>query len=85
MAKRDRLRRRLGYLPQDFGVYANLKAREFLTCFAALKGVRSSTRVMALLELVNPTRSRTASPRLFGGMKQRPGIAQALVSTIPKS
>ena len=36
----DVLRRRLGFLPQDFGVYPNLSAHEFLQYFAALKGVR---------------------------------------------
>ena len=41
VAKRpNELRRRLGYLPQDFGVYDNLTATEFLTYFAALEGVR---------------------------------------------
>ena len=39
----NEFRRQLGYLPQDFGVYDNLTALEFLTYFAALKGVRSKT------------------------------------------
>src|SRR3954453_19741137 len=43
--KPDDVRRRLGYLPQDFGVYDNLTALEFLTYFAALKGVRSRARI----------------------------------------
>src|SRR3954447_4551411 len=47
------VRRRLGYLPQDFGVYDNLTAIEFLTYFAALKGVNSRARVMEMLEHVN--------------------------------
>src|SRR4051795_6187199 len=51
VAKRpNELRRRLGYLPQDFGVYDNLTATEFLTYFAALKGVRSKKRVLEMLE-----------------------------------
>src|SRR5471032_2619393 len=37
----DAIRRRLGYLPQDFGVYDNLTAVEFLSYFAALKGIHS--------------------------------------------
>ena len=41
VARPDELRRRLGYLPQDFGVYDNLTALEFLSYFAALKGVHS--------------------------------------------
>lgn len=41
----DSMRRRLGYLPQDFGVYDNLTAIEFLSYFAALKGVRNRARI----------------------------------------
>ena len=41
----DELRRRLGYLPQDFGVYDGLTALDFLTYFAASKGIHSRTRV----------------------------------------
>jgi ABC-2 type transport system ATP-binding protein len=77
----DHLRRRLGYLPQDFGVYDNLTALEFLTYFAALKGVRRRGRVMELLELVNlHTVARRAVGGFSGGMKQRLGIAQALLN-----
>ena len=77
----DHLRRRLGYLPQDFGVYDNLTALEFLTYFATLKGVRSPTRVMAMLELVNlHTVAHRRTGTFSGGMKQRLGIAQALVN-----
>ena len=75
------LRRRLGYLPQDFGVYDNLTATEFLTYFAALKGVRSKQRVMEMLESVNlhGVANRTVGG-FSGGMKHRLGIAQALIS-----
>ncbi|MEO8138472.1 MAG: ATP-binding cassette domain-containing protein, partial [Gemmatimonadota bacterium] len=77
----DHLRRRLGYLPQDFGVYDNLTALEFLSYFASLKGVKSRTRVMELLELVNlHTVAHRATGGFSGGMKQRLGIAQALVN-----
>lgn len=77
----DHLRRRLGYLPQDFGVYDNLTALEFLTYFASLKGVKSRMRVMELLELVNlHTVAHRATGGFSGGMKQRLGIAQALVN-----
>ncbi len=75
------VRRKLGYLPQDFGVYENLTAIEFLTYFAALKGVNSKARVMEMLENVN---LHTAAQRTIGGfsggMKQRLGIAQALIN-----
>ena len=75
------LRRKLGYLPQDFGVYDNLTATEFLSYFAALKGVRSKKRVMEMLESVNlhGVANRTVGG-FSGGMKQRLGIAQALIN-----
>src|SRR3954452_2823305 len=54
IAKRpNELRRKLGYLPQDFGVYDNLTALEFLRYFAALKVVRSNKRIVEMLETVN--------------------------------
>src|SRR4051812_25040368 len=82
VAKRPNdLRRRLGYLPQDFGVYDNLTATEFLTYFAALKGVRSKKRVTEMLETVNLHSVADRQVGGFsGGMKQRLGIAQALIN-----
>lgn len=79
--KPNELRRRLGYLAQDFGVYDNLTAREFLTYFAALKGVHSKSRVLEMLETVNlhNVTNRTVGG-FSGGMKQRLGIAQALIN-----
>ena len=81
VAKPELMRRRLGYLPQDFGVYANLTALEFLQYFAALKGVRDPARIRRLLELVNlhEQANRLASS-FSGGMRQRLGIAQALLN-----
>ena len=77
----DALRRRLGYLPQDFGVYDNLTALEFLTYFASLKGVRSRSRIHEMLEIVNLHQSANRPLGGFsGGMKQRLGIAQALIN-----
>jgi ABC-type multidrug transport system ATPase subunit len=77
----DDLRRRLGYLPQDFGVYDNLTATEFLSYFAALKGVHDRKRIAEMLELVNlhSVANRTVGG-FSGGMKQRLGIAQALIN-----
>lgn len=77
----NELRRRLGYLPQDFGVYDNLTATEFLSYFATLKGVRSTKRVAEMLESVNlhGVANRTVGG-FSGGMKQRLGIAQALIN-----
>jgi ABC-type multidrug transport system ATPase subunit len=75
------LRRRLGYLPQDFGVYENLTAFEFLGYFAALKGVRGRGRILAMLESVNLHHvANRAVGGFSGGMRQRLGIAQALIN-----
>src|SRR3982751_2624809 len=75
------LRRKLGYLPQDFGVYDNLTATEFLTYVASLKSVRSKKRIKEMLENVN---LHGVANRILGGfsggMKQRLGIAQALIN-----
>ena len=80
----DPLRAALGYLPQDFGVYPNLNAVEFLEYMAAIKGLDSATarkRIDELLLLVN---LKDAAKRPLGGysggMKQRVGIAQALLN-----
>jgi ABC-2 type transport system ATP-binding protein len=77
----NELRRRLGYLPQDFGVYDNLTAFEFLSYFAALKGVRSKKRIVEMLESVNLHGVANRPLGGFsGGMKQRLGIVQALLN-----
>lgn len=80
----DSLRTVLGYLPQDFGVYPNLNAIEFLEYMAAIKGLdanQSRRRIEELLEVVN---LKDAAKRPLGGysggMKQRVGIAQALLN-----
>ena len=75
------LRRQLGYLPQDFGVYDNLTALEFLSYFAALKGVRGRQRMLTMLESVNLHHvANRAVGGFSGGMRQRLGIAQALIN-----
>jgi ABC-2 type transport system ATP-binding protein len=80
----DHIRKVLGYLPQDFGVYANLNAYEFLEYIAAMKGVGGDglrKRVEALLEGVNLIESAKMPIGTYsGGMKQRIGIAQALLN-----
>jgi ABC-2 type transport system ATP-binding protein len=80
----EALRSVLGYLPQDFGVYPNLSAQEFLEYMAAIKGMSGKTasrRISELLDLVN---LREAARRPLGGysggMRQRVGIAQALLN-----
>ena len=80
----DYIRKMLGYLPQDFGVYANLNAYEFLEYIAAMKGVGGPNlrkRIEALLEGVNLIESAKLPIGTYsGGMKQRIGIAQALLN-----
>ena len=80
----DGLRAVLGFLPQDFGVYPNLNAVEFLEYLAAVKGLDASTsrrRIDELLNLVNLTDVRKRPLGGYsGGMKQRVGIAQALLN-----
>ncbi len=80
----DALRAVLGYLPQDFGVYANLNAVEFLEYLAAVKGLDAATsrrRIDELLNLVNLADVRKRPLGGYsGGMKQRVGIAQALLN-----
>ncbi|HYD81229.1 MAG TPA: ABC transporter ATP-binding protein [Paucimonas sp.] len=77
----EAIRRRLGFLPQDFGVYANLTALEFLQYFAALKGVRDPRRIRHLLELVNlHDHAHRPAANFSGGMRRRLGIAQALLN-----
>ncbi len=81
VAKPELMRRRLGYLPQDFGVYPHLTALEFLQYFAALKGVRGRGRLQELLELVNlHEQAHRPAAGFSGGMRQRLGIAQALLN-----
>lgn len=80
----DVLRAVLGYLPQDFGVYPNLTAGEFLEYLAAAKGLDSKParrRIHELLEMVNLADVRKRPLGAYsGGMKQRIGIAQALLN-----
>jgi ABC-type multidrug transport system ATPase subunit len=80
----DTLRDVLGYLPQDFGVYPNLNAIEFLEYMAAIKGLDSATAKKRIDELLQLTNLAQAAKRPLGGysggMKQRVGIAQALLN-----
>jgi ABC-type multidrug transport system ATPase subunit len=80
----DELRAVLGYLPQDFGIYPNLNALEFLEYLAALKGLdgrAANKRIRELLQVVNLFEARKRPLGGYsGGMKQRVGIAQALLN-----
>lgn len=78
------LRKVLGYLPQEFGVYPRITAEQLLDHVAILKGVSSKSErkelVDYLLQKVNLYDKRNKSVKGFsGGMKQRVGIAQALI------
>lgn len=78
------LRKVLGYLPQEFGVYPSLTAEEFLLHIADLKGIAKASerrvQVDALLKKVNLWEDRRKKLGGYsGGMKQRFGIAQALL------
>jgi len=83
-AQGEEVRRVLGYLPQEFGLYPEFTARQFLRYMAAMKGLPrglARQRSDEMIELVNL--ERVANRRLktySGGMKQRVGIAQALLN-----
>ncbi len=81
---KDAVRRILGYLPQDFGVYPRVSAQDLLDHFARLKGIVDARArreaVAALLHRVNLHDARKQNLGGFsGGMRQRFGIAQALL------
>lgn len=80
----ERLRAVLGYLPQDFGVYPRVSAQDLLGHLAVLKGIAGGGErrdtVQALLQQVNLWDVRKKAVAGFsGGMRQRFGIAQALI------
>lgn len=84
LREKDALRRQLGYLPQDFGVYPRVSAYAMLDHIALLKGFIQSgerkTVVEAMLQRVNLWDVRKKALAGFsGGMRQRFGIAQALL------
>jgi ABC-type multidrug transport system ATPase subunit len=84
IAEPETLRRSLGYLPQDFGVYPRIPAADLLDHIAILKGINNraerAEQVRSLLELTNLYQARHRAVSSFsGGMKQRFGIAQALL------
>jgi len=84
LAKPDQLRRRLGYLPQDFGVYPGISAVALLDHIAVLKGIvdkrERAEQVAAVLQVANLYEKRKNAVSTYsGGMRQRFGIAQALL------
>ncbi len=82
--RKDEVRKILGYLPQEFGVYPRVSAQAMLDHFAVLKGITGAKarkeRVAELLHQTNLYEQRKTKLGTFsGGMKQRFGIAQALL------
>jgi ABC-type multidrug transport system ATPase subunit len=86
LAQPEALRRQLGYLPQDFGVYPKVSAETLLNHFAVLKGLTArgerKEAVEALLQQTNLWEARKRNLGTYsGGMRQRFGIAQALLGS----
>ena len=82
LLRRERaLKARLGYLPQDFGLYDELTVTQFLDYMGALKGLRDSrAAIQSAIEEVHLEEKAKAKIRtLSGGQRQRVGIAQALL------
>jgi ABC-type multidrug transport system ATPase subunit len=84
IAEPERLRRTLGYLPQDFGVYPRVSAYDMLDHMAVLKGIAAKSERKATVEtLLQQTNLWTVRKKALagfsGGMRQRFGIAQALI------
>ncbi|MBD5552087.1 MAG: ABC transporter ATP-binding protein [Lachnospiraceae bacterium] len=81
---REEYRDHLGYLPQDFGYYPEFTAQDFMMYVAALKGMpksRAKVKTAELLEMVSLKNEAKKRIKTFsGGMKQRLGIAQALLN-----
>lgn len=83
-ASDERYRDMLGYLPQNFGYYPSFTGKEFLMYMAALKGLdkkNANRKCGELLKLVNLEHAANKKIRTYsGGMKQRLGIAQAILN-----
>lgn len=84
LKEKDEVRRRLGYLPQEFGVYPRISAEDMLSHLALLKGITNAKErkeaVRAMLQRCNLYELRKKALTSFsGGMRQRFGIAQALI------
>lgn len=80
----EEYRNLIGYLPQDFGVYHNFTAMDFLMYLSAAKGIdkytahRKATELLSIVGLSNEAKAKVKN--FSGGMKQRLGIAQSLLN-----
>lgn len=86
LAKTDRLlKARLGYLPQDFGLFDELTVTQFLDYMAALKGISNpKAAIQKTIQAVNlEEKAKSKIRTLSGGQRQRVGIAQALLGNPP--
>jgi ABC-2 type transport system ATP-binding protein len=86
LTQKEEVRRRLGYLPQEFGVYPRITAQDMLSHLALLKGITNAKErkqvVAAMLQRCNLYDDRKKTLTGFsGGMRQRFGIAQALLGS----
>src|SRR5271168_77536 len=84
LKQKDEVRRHLGYLPQDFGVYPRISAQDMLNHIALLKGIANNKERKELVEAVLRRCNlfdvrKKALASFSGGMRQRFGIAQALL------
>ena len=81
LRREQALKARLGYLPQDFGLYDELTVTQFLDYMGALKGLRDSRAAIqsAIEEVHLEEKARAKIRTLSGGQRQRVGIAQALL------
>ena len=79
------LKARLGYLPQDFGLFDELTVTQFLDYMAALKGLKQpKAAIRAVIQAVDlEEKARVPIRTLSGGQRQRVGIAQALLGDPP--
>lgn len=84
LALDESYRNLIGYMPQDYSVYAGFTAKDFLEYIGALKGISKEglkVKIPEVLEFVNLTDAANKKVRTFsGGMKRRIGIAQAIIN-----